>query len=138
MSFFRTRRVRFYMESDDLIVAVVALLAFVAMAPVWVHYLGQFAPPLATDLWLARLVLPAAILLFLVSWISPTLAGPVQGALVLVGVMALAPWLWRATGMASDALAQNPLAALLMRGAMSVLVLAAVAGLGYQRVVVAR
>lgn len=122
-----------YMDSDDLIVALVALLAFVAMAPVWVHYLGEFTPTIATDLWIARLVLPAAMLLFLTSWISPSISGVVQGGLILVGVMALAPWLWRATGMASDALSPNPLAALLMRGALSILVLTAIAGLGFQK-----
>ena len=121
------------MESDDLIVSVVALLAFVAMAPAWAHYVSEFSPGLATDLWLARLVPAAAIMLFLTSWVQPDLAGMVQGGLVLVAVMVMAPWLWRMTGMASDVFAPNPLAALLLRGAMSLLVLSAVAGLGYQR-----
>jgi hypothetical protein len=72
-------------------------------------------------------------MLFLTSWVQPDLAGMVQGGLVLVAVMVMAPWLWRMTGMASDAFAPNPLAALLLRGAMSLLVLSTVAGLGYQR-----
>jgi hypothetical protein len=51
--------------------ALFGFLAFVALVPAWSWFVAQFANPLSTETsFLAGLVLPATLALFIASWIQ--------------------------------------------------------------------
>jgi hypothetical protein len=122
------------MRADQLPAALLAVVAFAAMAPAWTHYLGEFSAASPEGALMAAMVLPAAAALLITSWVKPELSGQVLGLFVVVGVMVTAPWWWRASGLAASVLAANPLAQTLVQAAVPVLVLAAVASIGFRRV----
>jgi hypothetical protein len=122
------------MDPDDLPAAILAFLALVAILPAWVHYAGAFSPPEPEQAILGTLVIPAAAALLLTGWVRPELAGAVTGVFVLVGVIVVAPWLDALTGLAGGALAGHPLAELLVRATVAVLVVFFVLSLGRRRI----
>jgi len=119
------------MRHEDLPVALLAFLALVAVVPLWTHWTGAFEPRVPQHGAMAGMLLPVLILLFVFSWVSPHLTGPVLGGAMLLFVMMLAPWFWNALDLAANVLADgNPLAELLLTLALPVLVLVALAKLG--------
>lgn len=52
--------------------ALVGLLGFVAIWPVWNFFIGAYAAPLPDyEYFLVNLVPPAAVALFIASWVQP-------------------------------------------------------------------
>jgi hypothetical protein len=52
-------------------VALLALVAFVAVIPAWMWFIGEYTPQLPTETaWLVRFSLPAVSLLFVGSWLG--------------------------------------------------------------------
>ncbi|MGZ0745726.1 hypothetical protein [Haloparvum sp. AD34] len=49
-----------------------AFLAIVAVVPAWMFFLSEYGQDLPTEAWfMASLVLPATVLLFITSWVQP-------------------------------------------------------------------
>jgi hypothetical protein len=120
------------MRPRDLPIAIVAFLGLVVVVPMVTSFVGS-AGLETQDAFLAGLALPGVVLLYTASWVKPDLAGPVLGALVLASFMVMAPWLWRASGLAAGALADGSLAELAFRLALPLVILAALATAGYRR-----
>lgn len=123
------------MDADDLAPALLAFVAIVVVAPVWVHYVEGFSAARPEGAFLAGLTLPAAAALYVTSWVKPELASLVLGAFLLVATMLLAPWLWQFTDMAAGALGGQPMARTLVRLAVPVVLLAFLATFGVRRLV---
>lgn len=122
------------MRADDLPLALLALAAFVVMAPAWTRYLSMFSAPAPEAGFLAALVLPATALLFLSGWVKPELAGVVLGGLLIVGTVLLAPWWLRLIGLVSDELAGgSPFARVVLQLSLPALFLAFLFSMGKRR-----
>lgn len=121
------------MDSRKLPIAFVVFLAFVAVVPVWTYFTGEYSNLRPEDSWLASLVLPAAVFLFITSWVKPELSGIVLGAFVIGGLMLLAPWWFRFIDMVSGALVDDPLAQLGLQIAIPLLIVAFVLSIGVRR-----
>lgn len=56
--------------------ALLGFLGLVAVVPVWVHFYDAYSGPLTTEAeFLAGLILPMMIALFLASWVQPRGSG---------------------------------------------------------------
>lgn len=121
------------MRTDELPLALLGFLAIVAVVPAWVHYSGSFDPASGGHGLLASLMLPAVVLLFAVSWISPGMTRQVLGGYLVVAVLVLAPIWWHMSGLAAEAAASNPLAQVFIRLSLPVLVLAGAVSIGYAK-----
>ena len=122
------------MRWHDLPAALLAFAALVAVLPAWAHFAGAFSPGSGAHAFIGGLVLPGVVLLYVASWVSPSVARAAAGGLVvLMGGLLLAPSWWRLTDMAVSLQGLSPFAETLLRLALSVVVLAAVGTLGYAR-----
>ncbi len=75
-----------------ILIAIVAFLGLIAVIPMWMTAdLGDLS---LTNQFLAGIILPAIILLYISSWVKPSLAAPIMGVFVLVGLAAIAPTLF--------------------------------------------
>ena len=121
------------MRADDLTAGILVFIAFVAMAPAWTYYLGDFIPARSEHLVIALLVLPAVVTLFITSWIAPELASLATGASLLICMIVLAPWWWQMLHMISSALVDHPLAQLMIQLSIPLLIMSFVIALGRRR-----
>ena len=121
------------MRYDELPAALLALVCFVALAPALTYWTSAFAPPRPADMFLALIVAPSLLALFIVGWVKPEAAGLVTGVIVLAGVMLLAPYWWRFVEMGTGQLTSNPAAQALLQLALPVVILLAVGSLGFRR-----
>lgn len=119
------------MRAEDLPLAVLALLTLVVAVPPWMEA-WQASELTQQTAWMLGLALPTLAVLFVVSWVKPSLVPTVMGAFVLSGVLVLAPQLWKLTGMAAGRLSGG-LAQLAIQVALPVLVVTYMAGLGWRR-----
>lgn len=56
---------------ERLPLAIVAFIGFVAIVPVWMHFVSVFTADMPTEsAWIARFSLPAVALLFAGSWLG--------------------------------------------------------------------
>lgn len=70
-------------------IAIVALLGLIAVLPVWTAIdLSEFT---LTTTFMAGMVLPAVVILYVSSWVRPSLAAPILGLFILIGIVALLP-----------------------------------------------
>lgn len=121
------------MRPEDLPLAVLALIAMVVLVPAWLQQMEStnLRPQAA---WIMRLGMPSLAILFIASWVRPSIVQPVLGVLVLAGVVALAPQFWTLTGMAAGAVAPGSLSRLAIQLALPAVILAFAASLGWRRV----
>jgi len=122
------------MKTDELPIAILAFVAFVAVIPAWTFYLDLFSAQQPQDAFLAGLVIPAAAALFLTSWIKPEFSALVLGGFMLIGIILMYPWWFEMTDMISAALVDNPMAQFLLQLAIPVLVLSFLVTLGRRRI----
>ena len=60
------------MNALNLPFALFAFFGFVAVVPPWMYFVGEYGDGLPAEArFLAQLVLPATVALFIVSWINP-------------------------------------------------------------------
>jgi hypothetical protein len=122
------------MKIDELPIALLGFVAFVVVAPAMTRYASGFEAAQPEGQFIAGLVLPAAAMLFLTSWVKPELSGFVLGGLVLVSVVLLAPWFCELTGLVTGTLVDDPLASFVLRLAVPALVLSFLVTLGQRRI----
>ena len=72
-----------------LLVAVLAFIGLIVLAPMFTAV--DFTGLSLENAFLAGLVIPGIILLFITSWTRPSLAAPILGVFVLVGFVVIAP-----------------------------------------------
>jgi hypothetical protein len=120
-------------RTDELPLGLLGFIAFVALAPIWTRYLGQFAAARPEDQFLAALVLPAAAILFVTSWVKPELSGLALGGFMIVSVVLMAPWLFKFIDMLSGQMVDSPLAQTVLELAVPLLVVSFLISLGRRR-----
>jgi len=63
------------MNAEQLPIALIAFMAFVALMPAWMHFSGEYTASMpAAASWIARFTMPAAALLFVGSWLGGDIA----------------------------------------------------------------
>lgn len=122
------------MDVDELVPALLGVVAMVVVAPAMLHYLGTVPAPEPEHALVAGLVVPGFLALHLSSWVRPELAGTVTGLLLLVSVMAMAPWLMSLVDLMAGEMASGSVARLLARVSVAALVLVYLFGIAYRRV----
>ena len=121
------------MRVDDLPIALLAFLAFVVVAPLWVRFQGSFTAATPEGGFLAALVLPAMAGLFVLSWVSTELARVALGGFLFVAMMVMAPWWFRFIDLVSGGLTSSPLTQFILQLAVPVLFLLFLVNIGRRR-----
>jgi len=118
------------MKPTEFLLALLGLAAFAVFMPLYSEVAGSVQMS-AQATWIAGLVLPATVALFVTSWIRPAMTTPVLGLFVLAGALALAPQFWELGSLASGA-TDNQMASDLMGVAAPLLFVAVVLALGWR------
>lgn len=121
------------MRSYMLPIAIVTFLGFVAIAPAWVYFTGDYQSLPTEDYMFMNMVLPAIIFMYIASWIKPEFARPVLGLFMLLAFIVLIPWLYQFVGMGATELGANPIAATGLGLAIPAILLSYIIMLGYRR-----
>lgn len=121
------------MRTDELVMAILAFAGVVAVVPAWSHYVLGFTGARNGAFFLASLVMPAMLAMFITSWVKPELSGLVLGGSLLVGVMVMAPHWVSMIELGVSGLTEHPLARLFLRLAVPLLILSYVISLGRRR-----
>jgi hypothetical protein len=120
-------------RTDDLPVALLGFIAIVVVAPIWLQYRSGFTAATPSGAFLASMILPAVVALYVSSWVSPELAGVVLGGFLVAGIVLLVPWLYEFADMLTGALVEDPLARTLVQLALPVVILTFLYQLGRRR-----
>lgn len=122
------------MRADRVPFAIVAFLGFIALLPVWVWFMNESFVLPNKDSFLATLILPAALLLFITSWIKPDLANTTMIALMVLILIVLFPWLLYSTELGTTVLTEYDVASYIIQLIVVTIFLMVVISFGMRRI----
>ena len=122
------------MNAREMALALVAFMALVAMAPVWLAYTGS-ADLTSQTRWMASLILPALGTLLVVSWVKPSMTRPVVGVFFLASIMAIVPQIWSMGKMAAGITPSGSASEIMFQLGAPILFIAFAAAMGWRRLV---